>query len=186
MELWPENNLSETSHDEISYGGDRGVDLPLREVDGARAGGRVEGAGDALSGLGGGVDVRDDDAVGTEVERLLDAVAVGRAADADLRARKAAVKRASHGATWAQQKTTAVGEKVRECSRTMLLAPPLETAASIVLRRVGSIGPCWQSMSSPARRYIACQCVNKRGGRRKSDRGNTQWRCVVPVVHAQS
>ena len=77
------------------------VGAALREVDGARAVGRaarerVFAARHGLPELGGGVDVRDQDAVGAEVEGLLDAGAVVVSRDADHRLGAAVGDRPEH------------------------------------------------------------------------------------------
>lgn len=69
----------------------------LGEVDGAGAGGGVAGAGNGLASFLGGVDVGDEDTVGAEVERLLDAGAIIVAADADHGEGSAGGDGAKHG-----------------------------------------------------------------------------------------
>ena len=73
------------------------VHAALREIDRARAGGGISGAAYGLAGFFGGVDVRDENAVGAEVESLLDARAVVVAADAHHGFGAAAGDAAEHG-----------------------------------------------------------------------------------------
>ena len=73
------------------------VHAALRKINGARADGGILGATDGLAGFFGGVDVGDEDAVGAEIESLLDAGTVVVSADADDRLGAAAGDAAEHG-----------------------------------------------------------------------------------------
>ena len=72
------------------------VHAALREVDRARAGRRISRAAHRLPGFFRGVDVRDQDAVGAEVERLLDAGAIVVAGYANHRFRAAVARSRKH------------------------------------------------------------------------------------------
>jgi hypothetical protein len=95
---------------------------------------------------------------------LLDAVTIGVPTDAYLEARTAAetAHRCSEPVQTNWQRARPLtclrggefGEESRH--RTMERAPPLATAASIVDRRVGSIGPCCMSMRSPVEAGQGC------------------------------
>ncbi len=72
------------------------VHAALGKINGARADGWILGAADGVAGLFGGIDIGNEDAVGAEIESLLDAGTVVVSADADDRLGAAAGDSAEH------------------------------------------------------------------------------------------